>query len=156
MESIKFRETKNTKAKFLGVVILIFGLLIILTEPIGIFIFLIGFLILTINTEIEVFKTFENKYNITLFSKTIFSKNKKLIEPNYISLFGQSFSRSNDFSTVSALGSTSSYDFYVIRFFDENNRNEIIFKSKNKTEVLEKGTQLAALLNVELLNKLEH
>lgn len=151
MESIKFRETKNTKAKFLGIVILVFGLLVLIIEPIGLFIFLIGFLILTINTEIEVFKNFENKYNITLFSKNI-----ELISPDYISLFSQSFSRSNDFSTVSALGTKSSYDFHVIHFFDENNRNEIIFKSKNKSEVLEKGIQLAELLNVELLNKLEN
>ena len=78
-----------------------------------------------------------------------------LIYPEYISLFGQTFSSNNDFSTVSALGSTAEFDFYVIRFFGERNKNDIIFKSKNKEEVLSKGKQLANLFNVELVNKLE-
>jgi len=155
MNSIKFKEYKNTKAKFLGISVLVFGLLITLVEPIGLLLILVGTLILTINTEIEIFKDFKNKYNITIFSKTIISLEKKVMQPDYISLFGQSFSRANEFSSVAALGSSSTYDFYVIRFFNENNRHELIFKSRKRDEVLEKGKQLAELLNVELVNKLE-
>lgn len=172
MKSIKFREYKNPKIYLFGfifisisIIAFIFSIasLIISIElkTIACFI-LVFFLLLTsiiitfFKSEIEIFKSFQNKYNITIFSKTIISVDKKIIKPDYISLFGQSFKGSNEYGLITSLGSDYTVDFYVIRFFDENNRNEIIFKSKNKSEVLEKGTQLAALLNVELVNKLEH
>jgi len=155
MKSIKFKEYKNTKAKYIGIGLLLFSLYVMTQELSGIILMIIGILILGINTEIEVFKNFENKLNITLFNATLFSIKKELIYPDYISLFGQSFSSSNEFSTVSALGSTAQFDFYVIRFFDENNRNDIVFKSKNKEDILTKGSELSIMLDVELLNKLE-
>lgn len=156
MESIKFKEYKNTKAKYIGIGLLLFSIFIMTQELSGIILTVIGLLVLGVHTEIEVFKNFENKLNIILFNMKLFSIQTELIYPEYISLFGQSFSSDNEFSTVSALGSTASFDFYVIRFFGENNKNDIVFKSKNKEEVLIKGKQLANLLNVELLNKLEN
>jgi len=155
MNSIKFKEYKNTKAKYIGIGLLLFSLFIITQELSGIILTVIGLLILGVNTEIEVFKNFDNKLNITLFNAKLFSIKKDLIYPEYISLFGQSFSSNNEFSTVSALGSTAEFDFYVIRFFGERNRNDIVFKSKNKDEVLIKGSELSILLNIELVNKLE-
>ena len=155
MESIKFKEYKNTKAKYIGIGLLLFSIFIMTQELSGIILTVIGLLVLGVHTEIEVFKNFENKLNIILFNMKLFSIQTELIYPEYISLFGQSFSSDNEFSTVSALGSTASFDFYVIRFFGENNKNDIVYKSKNKEVVLIKGKQLANLLNVELLNKLE-
>lgn len=155
MESIKFKEYKNTKAKYIGIGLLLFSIFIMTQELSGIILTVIGLLVLGVHTEIEVFKNFENKLNIILFNMKLFSIQTELIYPEYISLFGQSFSSDNEFSTVSALGSTASFDFYVIRFFGKNNKNDIVFKSKNKEVVLIKGKQLANLLNVELLNKLE-
>lgn len=172
MESIKFREYKNPKIYLFGFIFIsisvialilsIYSLVIsIEIKKIGSFIlvflvFLISIIVTFFKSEIEIFKSFQNKYNITLFSKTIISIDKEIIKPDYISLFGQSFSGSNEYGLITSLGSDYTVDFYVIRFFDENNRNEIIFKSKHKAEVLEKGTQLTELLNVELVNKLEH
>jgi len=156
MNSIKFKEYKNTKAKYIGIALLLFSLFIMTQELSGIILTVISVLILGVNTEIEVFKNFENKLNITLFNTKLFSIKKDLIYPEYISLFGQSFSLDNEFSTVSALGSTAEFDFYVIRFFGERNRNNIVFKSKNKEEVLIKGSKLSTLLDVELVNKLEN
>jgi len=155
MNSIKFKEYKNTKAKYIGIGLLLFSFFIMTQELSGIILTVIGLLILGVNTEIEVFKNFDNKLNITLFNTKIFSIKKNLIYPEYISLFGQSFSSNNEFSTVSALGSTAEFDFYVIRFFGERNRNDVVFKSKNRDEVLIKGSELSILLDVELINKLE-
>jgi hypothetical protein len=155
MKSIKFKEYKNTKAKYIGIGLVFFSFFVMTQELSGIILTLIGLLILGVHTEIEVFQKFDNKLNITLFNMKLFSINKKLVFPEYISLFGQSFSSSNEFSTVSSLGSTANFDFYVIRFFDENKRNDIVFKSKNREEVLLKGAELALLLDVQLLNKLE-
>ncbi|NQY31190.1 MAG: hypothetical protein HRT69_17200 [Flavobacteriaceae bacterium] len=155
MNSIKFKEYKNRKAKYIGIGLLLFSFFIMTQELSGIILTVIGLLILGVNTEIEVFENFDNKLNITLFNTKLFSIKKNLIYPEYISLFGQSFSSSNEFSTVSALGSTAEFDFYVIRLFGERNRNDVIFKSKNKDEVLIKGSELSILLDVELVNKLE-
>ncbi len=155
MKSIKFKEYKNTKTNYIGFSLIFFSFFIITQDLSGILITVIGLLILGINTEIEVFEKFNNKLNFILFNKKLFSINKQLVFPEYISLFGQSFSSSNEFSSVSSLGSKAEFDFYVIRFFDENNRNDIVYKSKNRKEVLLKGTELSKLLNVELLNKLE-
>ena len=156
MERIKFKEPKNTKAKVIGFALLIVSFFIILQENSGLLLTCIGLVILGFQKEIEIFKSFENKLNYYFFNLKLFSTSLELRFPEYISIAEQSLSLSNEYNTVSALGSTTEIDYYTIRFFDENNRNEIIFKSKHKTEVLEKGTQLAALLNVELLNKLEH
>lgn len=155
MTSIRFKQFKNPKSKIFGTIFLLFGAIGMTESYIGFIVFLIGVLFFFINFEIEINKDFNNKTNVTLFDQKILSLDRKVLYPDYISLFGQSFGHSNDFSTVSALGSSSQYDFYVIRFFDENNRNEIIFKSKNKDEVLIKGSELSLLLDVELVNKLE-
>lgn len=148
MKSIKFKEYKNTKAKYIGIGLVFFSFFIMTQELSGIILTVIGLLILEVHTEIELFEKFDNKLNITLFNMKLFSITKKLIYPEYISLFGQSFSTSNVFSIVSSLGSTAKFDFYAIRFFDENNRNDIVFKSKNRKEVLLKGAELALLLEV--------
>lgn len=155
MNSITFKQFKNPKAKFLGLGLIVFGLIAITQSFIGLLVLIIGIIFLGINFEIEIFQDFENKLNITIFNKKVFAVKKEIIYPDYISLFGQSFGHTNDFNTVSSLGSTTNFDFYVIRFFDDKNRNEIIFKSKDKDEVLIKGSELSILLEVELVNKLE-
>lgn len=155
MNSIKLKEYKNMKAKYIGIGLLLFSLFIMTQELSGIILTLIGLLVLGVNTEIEVFKNFDNKLNITLFNIKFFSVKKNLIYPEDISLFGQSFNSNNDFSTVSALGSTAEFYFYVIHFFGERNRNNVVFKSKKKEEVLIKGSELSILLDIELINKLE-
>ena len=155
MSSIKLQKERLLKVKIFGGLFLIIGIIGSLQNLTGVAILLIGLLLIGVNFELEIFNNFKNKLNIKFFSFKLFSQKEKLIFPTYISIFGQSFSTSNEFSTVSALGSTSEFDYYVIRFFDENNRNDLVFKSKNKEEVLEKGKQLAELLNVDLLNKLE-
>lgn len=156
MKSVKFKQFKNPKSNYLGVGFILFGLVASFENIIiGPLVLIAGLIFLGLNFEIEIFKDFNNKLNINLFKTKIFSLNKELINPDYISLFGQSFNHSNDFGSVSSLGSNTSFDFYVIRFFDEMNRNEIIFKSKNRDEVLIKGSELSILLNVELVNKLE-
>ncbi len=177
MESIRFKSLKKITSKVIGFLFFIPGILLfillLLTAVTTIFkgniitmfkeiyplyilfIFICSIsLIFLANKEIEIFINFKNRINITLFSKKIFSYSTQIIYPSYISLFGQSFSKSNDFSTISALGSTSEYDLYVIRFFNNKNQREIIFKSENKKEVLEKGKQLAELLNVKLVNNI--
>lgn len=168
MEYIKFKSLKNFKTKILGVLMVLLALFLNVFIKINTFksvfiyelmilnivFFTSGFILLKGYTEIEIYKNFNNRRNITLFSKKIFSYSTQIIYPSYISLFGQSFSKSNDFSTISALGSTSEYDLYVIRFFNNKNQREIIFKSENKKEILEKGKQLAELLNVKLVNNI--
>lgn len=156
MNSIKFKQFKNPKAKFLALGLILLGIVAIIQSFIGLLLLCIGIIILGINFEIEIFENFKNKLNITLFGNKVFSINKEIIYPDYISLFGQSFGHANDYNTVSSLGTTASFDFYVIRFFDDRNRNEIIFKSKNRDEVLIKGSELSILLEVELVNKLEN
>ncbi|MFD0964647.1 hypothetical protein [Pseudofulvibacter geojedonensis] len=156
MNSIKFKQFKNPKSNYLGIGFILFGIVASIENLIiGLTVFLLGIIFLGLNFEIEIFKNFKNRLNVNLFNIKIFSFKKEILYPDYISLFGQSYSHSNDFSTVSSLGSSSSFDFYVIRFFDENNRNEIVFKSKNSDEVLIKGSELSILLDVELVNKIE-
>ena len=144
------------KVKIFATLFIVVGFIGSLENLTGVVILLLGLILFGVNFELEIFKDFKNKLNIKFLSLKLFSQKEELIFPDYISISGQSFSTSNEFGTISALGSKSGFDYYVIRFFDENNRNELVFKTKNKAEVLEKGKQLAELLNVDLLNKLEH
>ena len=155
MNSIKLKKEKLLKVKIFSILFILFGIVASLESITGIIILFIGVVFIGINFELEIFKNFNNKLNIKFFNLKIYSQNSALVFPEYISIFGQSFSSSNEFSSVSALGSTSGFDYYVICFFDENNRHDFVFKSKKRNEVLEKGKQLAELLNVDLLNKLE-
>ena len=155
MSSIKLQKERLLKVKIFTILFIVVGVIGSLENLTGVVILLLGLILFGINFELEIFKDFKNKLNIKFFSLKLFSQKEELIFPDYISIFGQSFSTSNEFSTIFALGSTSGFNYYVIRFFDENYRNEFVFKSKNKAEVLEKGKQLAELLNVDLLNKLE-
>ena len=155
MSSIKLQKERLLNVKIFTILFIVVGVIGSLENLTGVVILLLGLILFGINFELEIFKDFKNKLNIKFFSLKLFSQKEELIFPDYISIFGQSFSTSNEFSTIFALGSTSGFNYYVIRFFDENYRNEFVFKSKNKAEVLEKGKQLAELLNVDLLNKLE-
>ncbi len=156
MESVRLKKDKILNIKIFAAIFIVIGIVAAFENLTGIFILLIGVLLVGINVELEIFSIDKSRLQFTFLNKRLFSIKQEVLSPNYISLFGQSFSKSNDFSAVAALGSSSAFDFYVIRFFDENNRNEIVFKSKNKAEVLQKGKQLAELLNVDLLNKLEN
>lgn len=153
--SVKLKEFKNQKVKFLSYGMIALSVMAAYQDIKTVIAIPIALLLLGFNTEIEIFNIAKSKRNVKLFSLKLFSINMKIINPDYISVFGQSFSHDNDFSTVSALGSSTAFDLYVIRFFDENNRNQIVFKSKNRDEVLIKGSELSILLDVELVNKLE-
>ena len=112
-----------------------------------------GLLFFIINLEKVFSKDGVCNTSVLCLNKKIFSFSSEHISPKYISVYPQRFSESHNYSQNVNIDTKTV--LYVIRFFDENNRNELVFKTKNKAEVLEKGKQLAELLNVDLLNKLE-
>lgn len=93
-----------------------------------------------------------HKLNIKTFNITIFSFNKKFIEPEYVSLFNQPFKSLNSFGFM-VLGQTR-YKEFTIKLFN-NSKHEIVYRSNKKEEVLRLGKELAKLFKVELHNTLE-
>lgn len=112
---------------------------------------LLPILILFSGYAFEFNKNLRHKVLITVFGITVFKFRKSFIQPEYISLFHQSFKDSSDFEFL-AFGEDK-WKSYSIKFFNANS-NEIIFVSEDKEEVIHLGKLLAELLNVELYNTL--
>lgn len=115
-------------------------------------IFVLIFLFMFTGYAYEFNESLNHKLNISIFYMTVFSFKKEFIEPEYISLFKQSFKSSNFFGFME-LGQTK-YKEFTIKLFNKNKR-EIVYRSNNKNEVLMLGKDLARIFKVELHNTLE-
>ncbi|KJD34081.1 hypothetical protein PK35_04950 [Tamlana nanhaiensis] len=95
---------------------------------------------------------FKHKMVITVFGFKLIYLKKTFLNPDYISLFPQSYKQTNAFGFLEF--GQSKWKEYTIKFFSSN-RNQTVFRSENKEDVLTLGVQLSDLLGVKLYNKLK-
>jgi argininosuccinate synthase len=69
--------------------------------------------------------------------------------PEYISIFSASFKKDNDWGAIAALGTQQKSQNIVIKFFRGHN-NEIVYKSNNYDQSLEKANELSTLLGIRV------
>ena len=108
-----------------------------------------GLLFFSYKRAYHITKDFKNYTMLSFFGIPFLKKELKLEFPDYISIFSTSFSQSNEWGTVSALGSKRSMDAIVIRFFKEN-RHSTLYRTKVYKEAKDVAHQLEALLNVKV------
>ena len=99
-------------------------------------------------------KNGKHEMHVMLFGSSLVKLKRSFIAPKYISLFHQSFKDNRGFGFYPPMFGESKFKSYTIKLFNEDAR-ETIFVSNKKEEVLELGTKLAGLLDVELHNTLK-
>lgn len=146
-----FLQEKPIKAKILGIVLIVFSFftLDILSQFISLI--LLGSLILGYSVNYKITKDFKNKKIISLFGLPIIKTNLNIQYPEYISIFGASFSQENQWGPVAALGTSSKSDKIVIRLFKDHDRFTLL-KSNNYEVAKEKATKLSEMLEVNLVD----
>lgn len=151
MKSIYFPQTKPTTAMIIGYVFLIFSFFSFDQINQFITLFLLGILIVGYNISYEITSDFNNKKAYTFFGLPIIKFKFNLEFPDYISLFESSYSKSNTWGPVSALGTSSKADMMSIRLFSATQKTTI-YKSGNYKKVEKKAKELSEMLGVELYN----
>ncbi|WP_397364172.1 hypothetical protein [Olleya sp. R77988] len=123
-------------------------------EFLGVLFYVLGILFFFVNYNLVITKGFLNYYQFRIFNISLFKIKKELLFPDYVSLFNQSFVQSNHVGFSPDILGDSKYRLYTIKFF-KGHKNEILFTSKNRVEVVKLGTQLSTMFNVELHNTLK-
>ncbi len=141
----------KNKAKLFLLIFVLVLFLVVNHHHYYLFLLLLPALILFGGYSFQFNKNLQHKVLITVFGVVIFKYRKSFIQPDYISLFHQSFKETSDFEVL-AFGEDK-WKSYTIKFFNSN-KNEVVFVSDNREKVLNFGKQLSELLNVELYNKI--
>ena len=114
--------------------------------------FLISFILLGFPVSLEFNKAYKNKRLLKLFGIVFWSSKLDSVFPDYIKLYSGHYKQDSEFGPVSALGNSSQYGFYAVRFF-KGNKHCTLFKSTRMEEALSKAKELSVLLEVELLDR---
>jgi len=153
MNAVKLNQTKPQQTTLSGYVLLVLTPVLwyfnenTLTK-VGIF-FIIGLVLIGYTVTYEIRNNFENFKIISLFGFPVWRQRLTLFKPEYISVFSASFKKDNEWGAVAAIGGETKIKNVVVKFF-EGRKNEIVFKSNDYTEALEKATELGLLLNVRV------
>lgn len=155
MKEVVLKQTVHPNVKWiLGYPFLIAFLILSFIEPDKIYLLVPPILVLCYGFDF-VFKSDKSGHiQVRLFGFSIFRFKKQFIQPTYISLFKQAFTRENAFGFSPQIIGDDQYSLYTIKLFNEH-ENKIVFESEDASEVCKLGTQLAILFNIELHNTLE-
>jgi len=153
MESVICKQEKALKGKILTSIVLVFSFLFLFneTEPFlpRIILFFVTLIIFGFSISFKISKDFRNKKVYSCFGIPFFAVDLNLEFPDYISVFSASFKLNNEWSTVSALGTSEKHDRIVIRFF-RNNKHHTVYKTKRYDDAVKIANKLGKMLNVEI------
>ena len=155
MREVILKQTVHPNVKWiLGYPFLLAFAILTYVEPEKFFLLIFPVLALSYSFDF-VFKSDKSGYiQIRLFAISIFRFKKQFIQPTYISLFKQAFTRENAFGFSPQIIGDDQYNLYTIKLFNEH-KNEIVFESEDKPRTLKLGRELSELLHIELYNTLE-
>ncbi|MEY8870722.1 hypothetical protein AB9K24_14535 [Meridianimaribacter flavus] len=116
------------------------------------FAIIIGVLLFVFNYDYLIKANFDSYIRFGFFNLRLVKLKRKIIQPEYISLFKQRYKTVMGFGFHTPFGEDK-FEMYSIKFFNKEG-NQTVFKSFNKAEVLTLGKDLSNMLNVELYNTL--
>jgi len=158
MKYVICKQEKALKGKILTSIVLVFSFFFLFnqTEPFlpRVILFVVALLIFGFSVAFKISKDFKNKKVYSFFSIPFFAVDLNLEFPDYVSVFSTSFKLSNEWSTVSALGTSEKHDRVVIRFFKDN-RHYTVYKTKYYKLAVEKANELGEMLNVEVYDAIK-
>jgi len=154
MKKLCFKQEKPITVKIMGSLLFVFGI-INYSDLVGsLLVVFLSLVLLGYSISFKITKGYCNYKRFSLFGIVVFKKRIDILFPKYISLFGSSFSKSNDWGPISALGTNSSSDGFAIRLFNEED-NFILYRSNNLIKIRKMAYELSELLVVELVDKTE-
>lgn len=156
MKSVFLKQAKPLKALVLGYFLLALVILMLIGNPDQIpqivFLAFFGLLIVFYSISYEIRKDYKNKKHFQLFGITLFKYGFNIPYPEYISVFSSKQKFDNDWGPVSAMGTTSKDELFVLRIF-YGKLHFTLLRTKDSTLIKEKAKELSSLLNVELFDK---
>ena len=154
MKDLYFKQEKPITVKIMGSLFFVFGCIQYSDLPGSVLFLSLSLILFGYGVSFKITKDFINYKCFTFFGIILFKTKLDIVLPDYISLFAANFSKPNDWSTVSALGSRSNSERFVIRFFNKN-ETFTVFTSTNKIKTRNKAIVLSEMLDVELLDKID-
>lgn len=152
MKELCFKQEKPITVKIMGSLLLVVGL-INYSDLVGSLIVLfLSLVLLGYSISYKRTKEYCNYKQYSFFGKVVFKRKIDILFPKYISLFGSSLSKPNDWGPVFALGTRSNGDRFVIRLFNEE-ENFTIYTSDNLIKTRKMAFELSELSVVELVDK---
>ncbi len=155
MTQVIFKQDKPTTVIMLGVLLVLLSIISTSSLVDFIFLFLIALLLLGYRVSYRISKDYNNKKIISLFWIPLIIMKLDIIYPDYISVFGANFSKRNDWGPVSAIGTNSNADKFVVRLFKESEKFTL-FKTGKYEEARYLARQLSGVLEVELVDKIDN
>ncbi|NER17399.1 hypothetical protein [Spongiivirga citrea] len=156
MKSVFLKQSKPIKALVLGYFLLTLSALMLIGNPNQIpqivFLTLFGSLIVFGSVSMEIRKDYKNKKHFQLFGITIFKYGFNIPPPEYIVIFFTKQKSDNDWGPVSAMGTTSKDQLFILRIFYKK-LHFTLLRTKDAKLAKQKGKELSSLLNVELFDK---
>ena len=136
----------------LGSLLLIFGLINYSDLTVSVIVVSLSLVLLGYSVSYKITKEYCNYKQFSFFGIVVFKRRLEILSPRYISLYGSSFSKSNDWGPVSALGTKSNWYGFVIRIFNKED-SFAIYRSNNLIRTRKLAFELSELLVVELVDK---
>ena len=156
MNKIIFKQRKPLKPKVFGIVLLglVFYIAFFHSEfsVKSLILLIISFCILSYSYTYVIEEGFKNYKYLSVFGIKLPNENLKLDFPDYISVFPISLKQKNDWSTVSALGTSVKHDEIAIKVFSKHN-NFTLFITRDYQEAINKAKLLSEMLNIRLVDK---
>lgn len=156
MKSVFLKQPKPLKALILGYFLLALVILMLIANPDQLpqvtTLAFFGLLIISYSVSFEIRKDYKNKKHFQLYGITIFKYGFNIPFPEYISIFSATQKTDNEWGPVSAMGTTSKEQNYLIRIF-YGKLHFTLFRTKNISLLKTKAKELSTLLQVELIDK---
>lgn len=158
MDSISFKQAKPFKVKIFGAVLIIIAFYSAIFEDLldikTLIVFVLGLSFISYSVIYEVDKDFNIYRCLRFFRINLTKKSLNLNYPDYIVVMPAFLKQSNDWSTVSALGTEVNNESITIKIFSER-EHFTLFHNQDYKLALGKAKQLGSLLNIEVKDKVK-
>lgn len=154
MKYLKLKQEKPITVTMLGVLLMGLGLFSFTTLIQFLVLNMLGIIVLGYRISYRITKEFMNTKEFSLLGIKLWSSKLSIQFPEYISVFGANYSKSNDWGPVSALGTQSETDKVVVTLFSANEKFTV-YRSGKYEKSKHIAEQLSTLLDVELVDHLK-
>ncbi len=153
-KQVSFKQEKPITVIMMAALLFFLSILSIGEFSSFIGVFLLALVLTGYKISYDITEDFNAKKVVSFFNIPIFQSPLNLDFPDYISLFGANYSKSNEWGPVAAIGTKSNADKIAIKLFN-GKTNFTLFKSSNYKVSKQLAEELRDLLNVELIDNVK-
>tara|TARA_B110000305_G_C19283163_1_gene560332 strand:+ start:507 stop:974 length:468 start_codon:yes stop_codon:yes gene_type:complete len=152
MRELCFKQGNPITLMILGSLPLVFGLINYSDLTVSVIVLSPSLVLLGYSVSYKTTKEYCNYNRLIFFGIVVFKRRLEIFFLRYISFYASIFFKLNDWGPVSALGTKSNSDGFVIRIFNKED-SFAIYRSNNLIRTRKLAFELSELLVVELVDK---